>query len=146
MLDIEEENELLPSSEALWAPAPDPGEGLLTPAAGPNTYIGPTSSKRSLATPSEHVGLQSHHEQVLSRGLVCVCNELQSCCEHAASALIVHPQQRTCLRVRRAAVMLRACCECFDCASAGADVAPDATVRALTDRNDQRMDVRGEHR
>jgi len=33
--------------------------------------------------------------------------------------------------------MLRACCECFDCASAGADVVPDATVRvrALTDRN-----------
>ena len=38
--------------------------------------------------------------------LVCVCDELQSCCEHAVSALIMHPQQRTCLRVRRAVVML----------------------------------------
>ena len=82
--------------------------------------------------------LQSHHEQLFSRGLVCVCDELQSCCEHAASALIVHPKQRTSLRVRQVAVMLRACCECFDCASAGADVVPDATVRTLIDRNTDR--------
>jgi len=104
------EEDLL-SSEAWRAPAPDPEGGLSTPAAGPDTYIGPTSSMRSLATLSaEHVGLQSHHEQVLCRGLLCVCDELHSCCEHAASALS---------------------------ASAGADVVPDATVRAFTDRNDQ---------
>jgi len=108
---MEEEKDLLPSSEASRAPAPDPEEGLLTPAAGPDTYIGPTSSMRSLATLSaEHVRLQSHHEQVLTRGLLCVCDELHSCCEHAASALS---------------------------ASAGADVVPDATVRTFTDRNDQ---------
>ena len=119
-------------------------KGLSTPIVGPDTYIGPTSSMRSLATSSEH--LQSYQEQVHSRRLLFVCYELQSCCEHAASALTVHPQQRTCLRVRRAAVMLRACRECFDCAFAGANVAPDATVRSLTDRNEKRMDVRGEHR
>ena len=103
---MEEEKDLLPSLEAPLAPAPDPEEGLLTPASGLDTYIGPTSSMHSLATPNEHVGLQSHHEQVLSRGLLCVCGELQSCCEHTVSALNVHPQQRTCLRVRRVALML----------------------------------------
>jgi len=64
------------------------GDGLSTPAAGPDTYIGLTSSMRSLATLSEHVGLQADQEQVLCRGLVCVCDELQSCCDHAASALL----------------------------------------------------------
>ena len=82
---MEEEKDLLRSSEASRAPAPDPEEGLSTPAAGPATYIGPTSSMRGLTMPSKHVGLQSHHEQVLSRGLLCVYDELHSCCEHAAS-------------------------------------------------------------
>jgi len=59
---------------------------------------------RSLATPSEHVGLQSHHEQVLSRGLLFVCDELQSCCEHAASALTVHPRMQTLLLTRPSAL------------------------------------------
>ena len=105
------EEDLLSSSEAWRAPAPDPEGGLSTPAAGPDTHIGPTSSMRSLATPfAEHVGPQFHHEQVRCRGLLCVCDELHSCCEHAASALS---------------------------ASAGADVVPDATIRAFTDRHDQ---------
>ena len=100
------EEDLLPSSEASRAPAPDPEEGLSTPAAGPDTYIGPTSSMRSLATLSaEHVRLQSHHEQVLSRGLVCMCDELQSCCEHAASALTVHPRVQTLLLTRPSALL-----------------------------------------
>jgi len=41
-------NELLPFSEAPQAPALHPGEGLSTPAAGPDTYIGPTSSMHSV--------------------------------------------------------------------------------------------------
>jgi len=65
-------NELLLPPEAQRAPALDPGQGLSTPVAGPDTFIGPTSSMCSLATPSEHVGLQSHHEQVLNRGLLYV--------------------------------------------------------------------------
>jgi len=103
---MEEKNELPPFSEAPRAPAPDPGEGLSTPALGSDTYIGPTSSMCSVMTLSEHDCLQAD-------------------------------QQRTCLRMRQAAVMLRACCECCDCASAGADIAPDATVRALTGKNNQ---------
>jgi len=105
MIDHAMVMELLPTSEALRAPAPDPGEGLSTPVAGPNTYIGPTSSMCSLATPSEHVGLQSHHEQVLSRGLPCVCDELQSCCEHATSALTVHPRVQTLLLTRPSSLL-----------------------------------------
>jgi len=46
-------------------------------------------------------------------------------------------QTHICLRMRGAAVMLRSCYECFHCASAGADIVPDATVCALTDRNNQ---------
>ena len=56
---MEEENELLPSSEAPRAPALDPGGGLSTPAAGPNTYIGLTSSMLGLTMHSEHVNLLS---------------------------------------------------------------------------------------
>ena len=83
---MEEKNELLPFSEAPRARAPDPGEGLSTPAAGPDTYNGPNSSMRSVTTLSEHVGLQANEEQVLCRELVCICDELQS---HAASMLRV---------------------------------------------------------
>ena len=102
---MEEKNELLPFPEAPRAPAPDPGEGLSTPAAGHNTYIGLTSSMRSIMTLSEHVGLQADQEQVLCRELVCVCKELQSCCEHAASALTVHPRVQTLIRTRLSALL-----------------------------------------
>jgi len=54
------------------------------------------------------------------------CTASTSACQLMSSRYV----QRTCLSMQRAAVMLRACCNCFDCASAGADVAPDATVRA----------------
>jgi len=74
---MEEKNERPPFSEATLASAPDPGEGLSTPAAGHNTYIGLTSSMRSIMTLSEHVGLQADQEQVLCRELVCVCDKLQ---------------------------------------------------------------------
>ena len=67
---MEEEEDLLPSSEASRAPAPDPEEGLLTPAAGPDTYIAPTSSMRSLTTLS--VGHVGHHEQVLKNVGICI--------------------------------------------------------------------------
>jgi len=56
---MEEKNELPPFHEASRAPAQDPGEGLSTPAAGPDTYIGLTSSMRSVTMLSEHVGLQA---------------------------------------------------------------------------------------
>jgi len=77
---MEEKNELPPFSEAPRVPALDPGEGLSTPPAGPDTYTGPTSSMRSVTTLSEHVDLQADQEQVLCRERVCVCGELQSCC------------------------------------------------------------------
>jgi len=80
-------------------------EGLSTPAAGPNTYIGLTSSMRSVTTLNEHVGLQADQEQVLCRELVCVCDELQSCCEHAASAVTVHPRVQTLLLTRPSALL-----------------------------------------
>ena len=55
---MEEKNELLPFSNAPRAPAPDPGEGLSTPAVGLDTYVGPNSSMRRVTTLSEHVGLK----------------------------------------------------------------------------------------
>ena len=113
---MEEENELLAPSEAPRAPAQDPGEGMSTPAAGPNTYIGPTSSMLSLTMHNEHVSLPADEQQVCAEDLF----------EYATSCDV----RRTCLSMRRAASMLRACCDCFYCASAGADLAPDATVRA----------------
>jgi len=101
---MEEKNELPPFSEAPRAPAPDPREGLSTPAAGPDTYVGLTSSMRSVTTLSEHVSLQADQEQVLCRELVCVYDELQSCCEHAASAVTVHPRVQTLLLTRPSAL------------------------------------------
>ena len=98
-------NELPPFSEAPRAPALDPGEGLSTPAAGPDTYIGLTSSMRSVTTLSEHVGLQADQEQVLYRELVCVYDEPQLCCEHAASAVTVHPRVKTLLLTRPSALL-----------------------------------------
>jgi len=98
-------NELPPFSEAPRASAPDPGEDLSTPAAGPNTYIGPTSSMHNVTTLSEHVGLHADQEQVQCRELVCVCNELQSCCEHAASAVTVHLRVQTLLLTRPSALL-----------------------------------------
>ena len=91
--------------EAPRAPAPDPGKGLSTPAEGPNTYIGLNSSMRSITMLSEHVCLQADEEQVLCRELVCVCEELQSCCEHAASALTVHPRVQTLFLTRLFALL-----------------------------------------
>ena len=54
------------------------------------------------------------------------CIASTSACQLMSSRYV----RRTCLSMRRAASMLRACCDCFYCASAGADLAPDATVRA----------------
>jgi len=102
---MEEKNELPPFSEAPRAPAPDPGEGLSTPALGSDTYIGPTSSMCSVMTLSEHDCLQADQEQVLCRELVCVCDKLQSCCEHAASAVTVHPRVQTLLLTRPSALL-----------------------------------------
>ena len=102
---MEEKNELLPFLEAPRAPAPDPREGLSTPAAGLDTYIGPNSSMRRVTTLSEHVGLQADEEQVLCREPVCVYEELQSCCEHVASALTVHPRVQTLLLKRPSALL-----------------------------------------
>ena len=82
---MEEENELLPSSEAPRAPAPDPGEGLSTPAAGPDTYIGPTSSMLSLMMHSEHVSLPADEQQVCAEDLFVYATS----CSHAASMLRV---------------------------------------------------------
>jgi len=102
---MEEKNELPPFSEAPRAPAPDLGEGLSTPAAGPDTYTGPTSSMRSVKTLSEHVGLQADQEQLLCRELVCVCDDLQSFREHAVSAVTVHPRVQTLLLTRLSALL-----------------------------------------
>ena len=107
-------NELLPFSEAPLAPAPDRlvqwgplGDNLLTPAEGPGTYIGLNSSMRSITTLSKHVCLQADEEpeQVLCRELVCVCEELQSCCKHAASALTVHLRVQTLFLTRPSALL-----------------------------------------
>jgi len=58
-----------------------------------------------VTTLSEHVGLQADQEQVLCRELVCVCDELQSGCEHVASALTVHPRVQTLLLTRPSALL-----------------------------------------
>ena len=60
-----------------------------------------------ITTLSKHVGLQADQEQVLCRELVCVCDELQSCCKHAASAVTVHPRVQT-LLLTRPSVLLQA--------------------------------------
>ena len=82
-MEMMEEDEPLSSSEAPRAPALDTEEGLPIPGAGPETPIRPTSGMPGLTPTGEHVtALQFDEEQVL-RGLVCVCDELQVCCEHA---------------------------------------------------------------
>jgi len=99
------EEDLLPSSEASRAPAPDPEEGLSTPAAGPDTYIGPTSSMRGLTMPSEHISLQADDEQVRAEDLFAYatsCSHAAS--SHAASALTVHPRVQTLLLTRPSAL------------------------------------------
>ena len=81
------EDEPLTSSEAPRAPALDTEEGLSTPVAGPETPFRPTSGMPGLTPAGQHVAaLQFDEEQVL-RGLVCVCDELQPCCEHAKGML-----------------------------------------------------------
>ena len=78
-----EDDEPLPSSEAPRAPALDSVQSLSIPAAGPETPFRPTSGMPGLTPTGEPVtALQFDKEQVL-RGLVCVCDELQACCEHA---------------------------------------------------------------
>ena len=98
-----EQDERILSSEAPRAPALDPEEGMLTPVAGPDTNIRPTSGR--YARP--HAVRRTRHSAAVRPGAgaqrTCLC---ATSCRHAAS-------------------MLRACYECFDRASAGADVDPD---------------------
>jgi len=58
-----------------------------------------------VTTLSEHIGLQADQEQVLCRERVCVCDELQSCCKHAASSLTVHPRVQMLLLTRPSALL-----------------------------------------
>ncbi len=82
-METMEDYEPLSSSEAPRAPALDSVQGLSIPVAGPETPFRPTSGMPGLTPTGEHVtGLQFDKEQVI-RGLVCVCDELQACCEHA---------------------------------------------------------------
>ena len=82
-----EEDEPLSSSEAPRAPALDTEEGLSIPVVGPETPFRPTSGMPGLTPTGEHVtALQFDEEQVL-RGLVCACDELHACCEHATGML-----------------------------------------------------------
>ena len=82
-METMEDYEPLSSSEAPRAPALDSVQGLSIPVAGPETPFRPTSGMPGLTPTGEHVtALQFDEEQVL-RGLVCVCDELQACCEHA---------------------------------------------------------------
>ena len=81
--EMMEDDEPLSSSEAPRAPALDSVQGLSIPVAGPEAPFRPTSGMPGLTPTGDHVtGLQFEKEQVL-RGLVCVCDELQACCEHA---------------------------------------------------------------
>jgi len=82
-----EEDGPLSSSEAPRAPALASEEGLSTPVAGPETPFRPTSGMPCLTPTGGHVtALQFDKDEVL-RGLVCVCDELQACCEHAIGML-----------------------------------------------------------
>jgi len=47
----------------------------------------------------------SHVASMLSKGLVCVCDERLSCCEHAASALTVHSRVQTLFLTRLSALL-----------------------------------------
>ena len=86
-MEMMEVDEPLSSSEAQRAPALDTEEGLSIPVAGPETPFRPTSGMPGLTPTGEHVTtLQFDEEQVL-RGLFCVCDELQACCEHATGML-----------------------------------------------------------
>jgi len=86
-MEMMEVDEPLSSLEAQRAPALDTEEGLLIPVAGPETPFRPTSGMPGLTPTGEHVtALQFDEEQVL-RGLFCVCDELQACCEHATGML-----------------------------------------------------------
>ena len=76
-----------PSLEAQRAPALATEEGLSTPVEGPETPLRPTSGMPGLTPTGEHVtALQFDKDEVL-RGLVCVCDELQPCYEHATGML-----------------------------------------------------------
>ena len=86
-MEMMEVDEPLSSSEAPQAPALDTEEGLSIPVVGPETPFRPTSGMPGLTPTGEHVtALQFDGEQVL-RGLVCACDELQACCEHATGML-----------------------------------------------------------
>jgi hypothetical protein len=95
-MEMMEEDEPLSSSEAQRDPALDTEEGLSIPVEGPETPFRPTSGMPGLTPTGEHVtALQFDEEQVL-RGLVCVCDELQACCEgpHATNHCSVLAQVR----------------------------------------------------
>ena len=86
-MEMMEVDEPLSSSEAPRAPPLDTEEGLSIPVASPETPFTPTSSMPGLTPTGAHVtALQFDEEQVL-RGLFCVCDELQACCEHATGML-----------------------------------------------------------
>ena len=82
-METMEDDEPLSSSETPRSPALDSVQVLSIPVEGPETPFRPTSGIPGLTPTGEHVtALQFDEEQVL-RGLVCVCNELQACYEHA---------------------------------------------------------------
>ena len=81
--EMMEDDEPLPSSEAQLAPALDSVQGLSIPVAGPETPFRPTSGMPGLTPTGEPVTEVRFDEKQVLRGLVCVCDELQACCEHA---------------------------------------------------------------
>ena len=81
--EMMEDDEPLPSSETQRAPALDSVQGLSIPVAGPETPFRPTSGMPGLTPTGEPVTAVRFDEKQVLRGLVCVCDELQACCEHA---------------------------------------------------------------
>ena len=82
-MEMMEDDEPLSSLEASRAPALDSVQGLSIPVEGPETPFRPTLGMSGLTQTGEPVtAVQFDKEQVI-RGLVCVCDELQACCEHA---------------------------------------------------------------
>ena len=82
-----EEDQPLSSSEAPRAPVLATEEGLSTQVAGPATPFRPTSDMPGLTPTGAHVAALQFDEDEVLRGLVCVCDELQACCEHATGML-----------------------------------------------------------
>jgi len=82
-METMEDDEPLSSSEAQRAPTLDSMQGLSIPVAGPETPFRPTSGMPGLTPTGEHVTVLQFDEEQVLRGLVCVCDEVQACCEHA---------------------------------------------------------------